>query len=129
MKMFGREKVVAQPERRKMPRIRVDCMAIFVMPSGNVPGRLFDISDQGARITTDNPPSKGCSVILEWPYGEAYGKITWSKPGMCGIQFDRPLPADKLKETIDSAPAGPRLVHSSDEDSSDTRPSPPRMFC
>lgn len=130
MKIFGREKVVEAPERRKMPRTRVDCMALLILPSGNVPGRLFDISDMGARITCEHPPSKGVAVILDWPYGEAYGKITWSKPGMCGVQFDRALTAEKLKETIESAPpSGPRLVHSSDEGAPANTNAPPRLFC
>ncbi len=138
MKLFGREKTAPVPERRSSPRTRVDCTAILVMPSGNADGRLFDISDTGARITTDKPPGNGVAAILEWPHGEAYCHIIWSKPGMCGVQFDRPLPASVLKATIESAPSGPRLVHSNEGDQ-DAAPEgdngasgnngPPRLFC
>ncbi len=143
MRLFGREKTVSAPERRNAPRVRVDCMAVLVMPSGNIAGRLFDISDAGARITAENPPGKGCSAILEWPWGEAFCRITWTKPGMCGVEFDRPLLARVLQETIESAPAGLRLIYSADPACTGTGTDPgahgsnphnpstarPRLFC
>ncbi len=135
MRLFGREKAVAVSERRGVPRVRVDCMATLVMPSGNVAGRLFDISDVGARLAMDNPPGTGCGAILEWPWGEAFCRISWAKPGMCGVTFDRPLPAKTLQQTIESAPVGPRLVHSDDgpraQSSVPARPATasPRLFC
>ncbi|MDE1466851.1 PilZ domain-containing protein [Aurantiacibacter sp. D1-12] len=134
MKLFARENPKPVPERRSSPRTRVDCMVTLNMPSGNVPGRFFDISESGARITAENPPSKGCAVILEWPYGEAYGFISWSKPGMCGLQFERAIPVKMLEETIENAPAGPRLVHSAEGSDAVTggglkNGAPPRLFC
>lgn len=130
MKLFGRDKPKAGPERRSGPRARVDCAATFIMPSGDVSGRLFDISEYGARVFCDNPPSKGMAAILEWPHGEAYCHVTWSKPGMCGLQFDRPLAADTLAETIEQSPAGPRLVHAAAEGSTPLGAARPRKrFC
>ncbi|QZH74883.1 MAG: PilZ domain-containing protein [Erythrobacter sp.] len=135
MRLFGREKTIPAPERRGAPRVRVDCLATLVMPSGNVAGRLFDISDVGARLSMENPPGMGCGAILEWPWGEAFCHITWVKPGMCGVTFDRPLLARVLNETIESAPAGPRLVHSGQRESTQGTASPgsadipPRLFC
>jgi hypothetical protein len=129
MRLFGREKTVPVAERRGTPRVRVDCMATLVMPSGNVAARLFDISDIGARLTTANPPGVGCGAILEWPWGEAFCHISWVKPGMCGVTFDRPLLARVLHQTIESAPSGPRLVHNGEPASTSAKPAPPRLFC
>lgn len=136
MKLFAREKEKPVIERRSSPRTRVDCMVVMVNPSGNVAGRLFDISETGARITAEKPPGKGCAVILDWPYGEAYGFITWSKPGMCGVQFEAPIPLTMLEKTIEEAPSGPRLVHSAEPANGDAESDaksagdrPPMLFC
>lgn len=135
MKLFGRVQTMPIPERRGAPRTRVDCLATLIMPSGNIPGRLFDISDVGARLTMDNPPGAGCAAILEWPWGETFCRISWAKPGMCGVAFDRPLPAKILQETIESAPTGPRLVHDTERADTSASPSPrpataaPRLIC
>lgn len=66
MRLFARTKTVSAPERRSGPRTRVDCLATMLMPSGNRSGRLFDISTTGARLTTQDPPPKGVSAILDW---------------------------------------------------------------
>ncbi len=135
MKLFARDNPTPVPERRSSPRTRVDCMVTLNLPAGNVPGRLFDISESGARITAESPPGKGCAVILEWAYGEAYGFITWSKPGMCGLQFERAIPAKMLEDTIKNAPGGPKLVHSAHhEDAEGATPATgtsgrPQLFC
>ncbi|WP_271077979.1 PilZ domain-containing protein [Aurantiacibacter sp. MUD61] len=137
MKLFARETQKPVTERRASPRTRVDCMVLILNPSGNVPGRLFDISEHGARITAEKPPGKGCAVILDWPYGEAYGFITWSKPGMCGVQFEAPIPLKMLEKTIEEAPSGPRLVHNADSGAGPSVPDgskpnnggKPMLFC
>ena len=112
MKLFSRAKPVQAPERRGGPRVRVDCIATLLMPSGDRPGRLFDISATGARLATQVPPSTGSAGILDWSIHEAYCKVTWSKPGMCGVTFDRPLSKEALQQTLEKAPAGTRAVPS-----------------
>ncbi len=136
MKLFARAKTADIPERRGGPRTRVDCIATLLMPSGDRPGRLFDISATGARLATQVPPSPGSAGILDWSVHEAFCKVTWSKPGMCGIVFDRPLSAEALQKTIEKAPAGTRVIsaaHANDvgETTQDTgRHSPPvRVPC
>jgi len=111
MRLFARTKPVSAPERRTGPRTRVDCLATLLMPSGNRNGRLFDISTTGARMVTDNPPPKGVSAILDWNLHEAYCHVIWVKPGMCGVEFDRPIPAKAIEDLVETAGAGPRLVH------------------
>jgi hypothetical protein len=82
----------------------------MLMPSGNRTGRLFDISTSGARLVTENPPPKGVSAILDWNLYEAYCQVIWVKPGMCGVEFDRPLPAKVIEDLAREAGVGPRLV-------------------
>lgn len=110
MKLFARTKAAQGPDRRAAPRTRVNCLATMVMPSGNRSGRLFDISINGARFVTDDPPANGVGVILDWTMHEAYCKVTWTKPGMCGVEFDRPLPMRVVEELVQAFPAGPRPV-------------------
>lgn len=113
MKLFGNAKPVNAAEQRVKPRTRVDCLATLAMPSGDRPGRLFDISTDGARFVTDAPPAKGVSAILDWQMHEAYCHVIWTKPGMCGVQFDRPIPQKVVDDLAAANPAGPRLVHTS----------------
>lgn len=129
MKLFARTKPVSAPERRSGPRTRVDCLATMLMRSGNRSGRLFDISTTGARLTTQDPPAKGVSAILDWSLHEAYCHVIWTKPGMCGVEFDRPLPQRVLDELIEEAGTGPCLVHrATDDDRNGGIPRPPTRF-
>lgn len=131
MKLFTRAKPDPHPERRTGPRTRVDCLATLLMPSGDRPGRLFDISTTGARFTTEDPPAKGMSAILDWSLHEAYCMVAWTKPGMCGVEFDRPITQREIDRLIEAS-SGPRLVHSADEDVQDEPPpapqGPPKRF-
>jgi len=111
-------------------------MATLLMPSGDRPGRLFDISAHGARLATRVPPAAGCSGILDWSIHEAYCRVSWSKPGMCGVEFDRPLSPEALKETIEQAAAGSRALPTSPANDADTDtkqpkdgPPPARLPC
>ncbi len=132
MKLFARTKAAPAPERRSAPRTRVDCLATMVMPSGNRPGRLFDISINGARFVTEDPPAKGVGVILDWTMHEAYCRVTWTKPGMCGVEFDRPLPTRVVDDLAQAAHAGPRPVQGETAKASGENgqrsPSPPARF-
>lgn len=130
MRLFARTKPEPVIERRGGPRTRVDCLATMLMPSGNRPGRLFDISTTGARLVTDDPPAKGVSAILDWTMHEAYCHVIWTKPGMCGVEFDRPLPQGVIDDLAKAAGAGARPVQASSNDraSSEGPPAPPTRF-
>ena len=104
MGLFGKAKVISEAERRTARRVRIDCPATLLMPSGNRDGRLFDISEEGARFTTDNPPAQGCSTILEWPVHEAFARVIWSNSTGCGLAFDRPISTAIVNETAARAP-------------------------
>lgn len=130
MRLFARTKPEPVIERRGGPRTRVDCLATMLMPSGNRPGRLFDISTTGARLVTDDPPAKGVSAILDWTMHEAYCHVIWTKPGMCGVEFDRPLPQGVIDELVrqagPTAGAAARPTLGNREDG--RNPAPPTRF-
>lgn len=76
---------------------------------GDRQGWLYDISQDGARFTTNNPPPVGTSALLEWATYEAFGKVIWSNKDGCGIEFEKPL-SREVVETMAasrSAPTGP----------------------
>ncbi|MCB2066461.1 MAG: PilZ domain-containing protein [Erythrobacter sp.] len=129
MRLFARGKPAPVPELRKVSRTRVDSLATMLMPSGDRIGRLFDISTDGARFITETPPATGVSAILDWELYEAYCKVIWVKPGMCGVQFDRPIPAKVIEDLAAAAPAGPRLVHNADGGEAGTPAAPQRFVC
>ena len=100
MGLFSRAKPGDAPERRQSRRYRVDCKARLIMPSGDRTGRLFDLSEDGARVRTDNPPPKGCSAILEWGANEAYAHVIWANHDSCGLRFDKPLPRQIVEKSV-----------------------------
>lgn len=107
--LFRGRTAVQQVERRSTPRYKVDCPAQLRMPMGDRQGWLYDISEEGARFTTTNPPPKGTSGLLEWGMHEAFGKIVWSNEEGCGIVFERPLNRAIIDAMAanSAAPAGP----------------------
>lgn len=128
MKLFGRRQPAPVIERRAGPRTRVDCVATLLMPSGNRAGRLFDISTTGARFLTDEPPAQGVSALIEWPGHETYCRVSWVKPGMCGVEFDRPIPAQVIEQLAEAAPAGPRTPPATDTPGTSHHSPPPTRF-
>ena len=109
MGLFRGQAVLQNAERRSTPRYRVDCPAQLRMPMGERKGWLYDISLDGARFTTSNPPPTGTSGLLEWGKHEAFGKIIWSNEDGCGIEFERPISRHLIEAMVaeSSAPAGP----------------------
>ncbi|WP_052761755.1 PilZ domain-containing protein [Aurantiacibacter luteus] len=112
MKLFMRAKPDPHPERRAAARVRVNAPAKLLMPSGDRPGHIFDVSTDGARFMTQSPPPKGMSAILEWADYEAYCMVSWQRPGMCGVEFDRPISQQAVDRLARECPAGPRSLMS-----------------
>lgn len=63
----------------------------MVMAGGERGGRLTDLSQNGARLETDQPPAAGTTGFLRWGSEEHYCKVIWSGEGRCGLQFDRSI--------------------------------------
>jgi len=109
MGLFRGQAAAQYAERRSIPRYRVDCPAQLRMPSGARQGWIYDISQDGARFTTANPPPTGTSGLLEWGIHEAFGKIIWSNEDGCGIEFERPISRVLIEATVaeNATPTGP----------------------
>jgi len=86
---FGR--ATAPIERRNAARIPVSCPARLRTCFGDRMGTLSDLSTSGARFLADDPPKEGTTALLEWEGHDAICRVVWSKSGMCGILFDRPI--------------------------------------
>jgi len=93
-------------ERRAAGRARADCPARLHTPGGDWTGRLWDLSECGARVQLDNPPVQGAIALLRWGANEAFGRVVWSTEDMCGLAFERPVPRAVVAETI-GEPAPP----------------------
>ena len=100
-------------ERRAVGRARTDCAARLQTPGGNWYGRLWDLSEGGARIKVDNPPPQGVTCLIGWHDNELFCRVVWSAEDMCGVLFERPISSAAVLATLGEpeseaqAPAGP----------------------
>ncbi|UVI38748.1 PilZ domain-containing protein [Qipengyuania spongiae] len=88
-------------DRRKVQRWVIDTAARLRMTGGNRDGRLSDLSQTGARFEGSNLPITGTSGFLAWSDEEQYCRVMWSRPGSCGLQFDRPIPLEIIRRTAE----------------------------
>jgi hypothetical protein len=85
--------LVSQPgERRRMPRVEVDCPARLEVGPRNLLVTVRDISQGGAKIESPFPIETGSSVVLT-PEGldSLAGTIVWMEGCVAGIEFDPEL--------------------------------------
>ncbi len=98
-------------ERRVAGRARADCPARLQTPGGTWHGRLWDISESGARVKVDNPPAQGVMCLIGWQSNEMFCRVVWSADDMCGVLFERPVPYAVVMETLGEpepeTPSGP----------------------
>jgi len=55
---------------------------------------LADFSPTGARLRGENMPAAGEEMVLTVGPLRTFAVTAWSKGNECGLEFDRPLPAD-----------------------------------
>ena len=91
-------------ERRLVGRARTDCAARLQTPGGDWHGRLWDLSETGARIHVAHPPAEGVLALLKWHHHEVFCRVVWSADDMCGVQFERRLSDDVVAETLGETP-------------------------
>ena len=114
MSLLRRLRKAEAEDRRALPRQRVQLPASLLMASGMRAGQLLDLSQAGARIESDDPPSPGCGVLLEWTLWdgsrlEAYCRVAWSRDGLCGLEFEKLLPRAVFERSVAPPPvSGPR---------------------
>ena len=87
-------------ERRALGRARTDCTARLQTPGGDWHGRLWDLSESGARVQIDNPPAEGVIALLKWNTHEVFCRVMWSRDDMCGVLFERPIATSIMLETL-----------------------------
>ena len=102
----------AQPiERRAVGRARTDCPVRLRTPGGDWNGRLWDLSETGARVEVAGPPAQGVTCLIGWAANELFCRVVWSADDMCGVLFERPIARAVVLETLGEpepeAPSGP----------------------
>ena len=98
-------------ERRAVGRASTDCPARLRTPGGDWHGRLWDLSESGARVQVENPPAQGVTCLIGWRENELFCRVVWSADDMCGVLFERPIShatvMETLGEPVPEAPSGP----------------------
>ena len=112
---MGFDKAARAPlpvERRAAGRARADCPVRLQTPAGTWQGRLWDLSETGARVQVVHPPAQGSMVLISWQTNELFCRVVWSADDMCGVVFERPISSAVVRETLgepqreaESAPA------------------------
>ena len=103
MALFQRKHTVAQVERRVARRHAVDCAARLQLLGGERAGRLSDLSVEGARLETTDPPASGISGLLAWGEEEYWCKVVWSRETSCGLVFERTISQSIVDATAGTA--------------------------
>ena len=98
-------------DRRASDRARTDCAARLQTPGGDWRGRLWDLSEDGARVKVDNPPAQGVMCLISWHEHEMFCRVAWSDADMCGVRFERPIFRSVVLATLGAPepemPSGP----------------------
>lgn len=85
-----------QTERRRSARFTIDTPVILRTVTGDRMCRMENISDNGAKLETDNAPNEGVSGWLVLGEEEIYCKVIWTDANSCGIEFDRAIGENRL---------------------------------
>ena len=100
-------------ERRAVGRARTDCPARLQTPGGNWYGRLWDLSEAGARVQVENPPAQGVMCLISWKANELFCRVVWSADDMCGVLFEKPVARAAHRAALDRLHClvGPGVSH------------------
>ena len=90
-------------ERRAAGRARTDCPARLRTPGGDWHGRLWDLSEAGARVQVENPPQEGATCLIAWQSNELFCRVVWTVDDMCGVMFERPISQAAVLVTLGEA--------------------------
>ncbi len=100
MSFFKAEDGSLHVERRSNARFRLATPVELHLPSGTRQGQLSDLSEGGAKISIDNPPSKGATVKLCWANQEEFCRVIWTGEKSCGVKFERAISSAIVLETM-----------------------------
>ncbi len=91
MSFLEKRQQAAHSDQRRSGRFAVEIPATFRTTSGERACRMANISDNGAKLETDNPPATGVSGMLLLGSEEIYCTVIWSNDNACGIEFERSI--------------------------------------
>ena len=85
--------IVETTERRASERAAVYCQAVLHTSYARMRGTLCDLATGGAKFEAELVPREGVTALLEWDGRETLCRVAWTKEGVCGLAFDRPIAA------------------------------------
>ncbi len=85
--------------RRLESRLRARLPARLITREGTFHVLLHDLSQHGACVTKPGLAPQHGDAVLQWPGCETFGRIVHSRPGSCGMRFDRPIPIERVIAT------------------------------
>lgn len=89
---------IAQSERRRSGRMLIAIPVALRTVSGLRECNMSNISDTGAKLEMEKPPVTGISGWLVMGEDEIYCTVVWSNEGTCGVEFERSLGPNRLKQ-------------------------------
>jgi hypothetical protein len=78
-------------DRRAARRTRATCAASLQTLTSERFGYLWDLSETGARVSSESPPAVGESAVLKWGTEKVMCRVVWTDRDMCGLAFDTPI--------------------------------------
>lgn len=78
--------------KRSAGRLRTRIPARLITLDGEFRVILNDLSCTGASVGKQALALRSGNAVLQWLNFETFGVIRWGKDGLCGIEFERPIP-------------------------------------
>lgn len=100
MSSLATRQQTVQIERRRTGRMLIEIPMSFKTVSGLRECQMTNISDTGAMLEMESPPSMGVSGWLVMGADEIYCTVIWAKEGSCGIEFERALASQTLDQIV-----------------------------
>lgn len=89
--------------RRRHVRLKLGIPAVLLTLDERHEVRLVNLSQSGARVVLPRPKAVR-EGVLEWLDYDSFAVAVWQDGDEVGLEFDRPLPRQWLRETHAAAP-------------------------
>jgi len=90
--------------RPRTPRVEIDRMATLRAGARTWWVHARDISQNGVKVETDQPPEADAEVVLTLEgFRPLHGVVRWSGEDACGISFNTPIPFHDLIDWLKQA--------------------------
>ncbi|HMS19083.1 PilZ domain-containing protein [uncultured Sphingorhabdus sp.] len=83
--------------KRSVARLTIELDAGFVLPERTARCTLENVSRNGCRLRTIEPPRIGATILVRVERIEALGSVSWVKGERCGVAFEEPLDTRSLE--------------------------------